>query len=335
MNPSITPPPGAVFFKLDRLNEVRGKNKETGKSFRSPRKEKLYGDPGKEGELAEQWAVAEFSVKDIAKRFGGGRYVVTWLDGSGKRIASRTFVLSSPAVGPSRLRPKDRPAEDDDDERPSRRARNDIGQLGTFDLIAMLDERADRAAQREKERADAQRDTDRQFTGLMMQMMTQLVASPARAAQAAGPAVDMTREMQLLRREINVTIQEQMAGVRQSVASMLDDSAGSDNDDDDLPVPKNVSQAVEQVGISILREATSAAPDFVRELLPAFLKGLRARGVKPSPELLAKMRMLKEQERMAKAIADQYRVPNGTPPAPGDPDEEEEEPDDLDDANPS
>lgn len=319
MNPAIAPPAGAVFFALFRLVEVKGRNKETGKKWRSPRKERLYGDATNDGTMQEQWPVREWSVKSIAERYGGGRYIVHWLGGGGDRLSSRSFVVTGAQRGVSTFRPKP-DAGDEPDQGGGGRARRgrDLGDLSPFELIQMLDERSERAMERARQESTAQRENDRMFMATMMQLAT---AKPAAAPTPA--AADTARELQLMRRELNVTIQEQMAGVKTHLAGLVDglDTGGGD---DDLPVPKDLAEAAEQVGISLLREATAAAPDFVGQLLPMFVKALRAKGLKPSPATAKRLAALQAQQAAAAAIAAQYpQIVD-----PGDGDEEEEEPED-------
>lgn len=330
MNVTPQAPAGAVFFKLARLVEIKGRNKETGRKWTAPKREALYGEPTKSGEVPEQWPVSDFNIKHILEHWGPGRYMVTWLGGGGERVGSRTFVLSAaPAAAGSSLRPRATRSRAVDDDAPSDARgpeRRDLGGLGTFDLIAMLDERSERAARQAEERANAQRENDRQYMTLIVQMMNQRVAA---APAAAGPAVDMAREMALLRREIGVTIAERMNAMQTQLTGLIDDNAPTD-DPRDLPMPRDLGEAVEQVGVSLLREVTSAAPEVVGEILPAVMRMMRAKGIQANPDTLRRAREVNRRLRDARATADAAAraYANVPPPAPPEDDDGNDEIDD-------
>lgn len=323
MTPSVAIPKDAVSFKLARLVDRKGRNKETGRNWHTPTQQRLHGDPTDDGVAAEEWPVAEFSVRHIGQRWGAGKYMVTWYGGGGERLSCKTFTIASAMGKASALKPKPSSVRDrDDDESPQDvrgRSIREPGDLSTFELITMLDERAERAAERARQDAQQRAESDRTFMAGLFQVMTHQTAAPG---GGAAPSVDMGREMALLRREIAVTIQERFAGVQQQLAGLVDDGGGAD----DLPAPKDLGQAAEQVAMSLLREVTSSTPEIVQEILPTIFQALKSKGVTPSAQTMRQIRAFQAQ---AKATASAYPRPNGAPFAEPEADPEDEDPDDA------
>jgi len=259
----------------------------------STKTEKLKGEPDESGYVPDNWAVGEFSPRNVLAKWGDGRYRVEWYgeDGEHMKGQGQTFDVAKPRVGrppgSRKLSPSKNASADDDDREPIDRATEKIasgGSLNFVELMAMM--RAEREDQ--ERRAQAQAERDRQFWMQMQSQQTQLLTT---ILGSGGGRSTGAAETDLLKREMQLDLDRKLFDLRRELEPGPEPEP-EDPDDDVGEPPKDINEAVERIGMSFLGELEGAAPSLVQKMIPKFLEMLRAQGVTPSPEM---------QERIAAA----------------------------------
>lgn len=283
----IKPPEKAVAFAIFRLHKAKGK-REDGKQWQSARAERLSSGSDDEGRVINVWPAASFRVKDIRRVFGGGRYRVEWLDATGAKISGETFECIAPAqtdapmVAPPAAAPGAAPAPTG--------GGNDLANMSFMELFTFLERRDQAASERAREEARADRERDREFT----QTMLTLIKDSRGAGGGEAARSSSADEASLLRRELAVTLKEEVAKIREDLMA--------DDDDDAAPYkpPKNVADAASRVGIKLIEEIEETAPEMLKEGIPTFVAWLKSKGLKLSEELEADVEDVRQRTRNGK-----------------------------------
>ena len=268
---SLQAPPGAVAYRLWSLSlKMGGRTTEGGRPWKNWIATRVLVPAGPDGVAGDVFPVA-FGSTEILATFGAGRYRVEWLTEQGKRVGEHmhTFELQAPAgervpivEGPD---PRQGP--------PARPGASGLEGMSAFDLLAFLDGRESRVEERMRQSHERDRERDQQFFGLVLQTLK----DTATRAQSPGAMGDPD----LIRRELRVTVAEQMGHLRAELGA---DQGGATLDD--LPAPKNPEQAAARLGMRFVGELEAALPGLVKHLVPAIVKKLGAAGVQVPAEAL-------------------------------------------------
>jgi hypothetical protein len=290
------PPAGAVTFDCWRLFKQEGTGKE-GKRYVAWKPKRLYGDPGPDSRVTERWPIEELSPAAILKRWGAGRYRVRYLGPDNELVGAVDWALAEPSAssGSPLDAPDGAPAAAGS---PADRIRSMAGQLGgasVVELMLLLNdardsaarqarEEADRRADRERLEADRRAQRDQHFFDRFLQQQ------PAAASvAAAAPAVDMTRELALMRREMSLTIREETQRIRAEILNELpEDKDGAEN----------FGQALESAGVGIVEGVGEQVPEVIGGLLGKLKAWLQLNG---QPATAADMQKLIEAAHAAVA----------------------------------
>ena len=293
----VAPPAGATHWSLASVVNTTGR-KEDGKKYSTAKTKTLHGTARPDGSVPEVWPVAEFSMRRVLDTWGAGRYRVTWYGSDDEKISGDVFQVDLPpdrkAAAPT-PRAARAPRAEHYEEAPTAGPHFDptlpTSQAG---WAMLMQDREERAAERrrveakeEEQRREAaferQRAADREHT-------QSLIAALTAGRGNAAPAVDS----ELIRREMAVTVREQMGGFRAEFGTLLaglqanKDRGGRDNDD-----PDDLAEGAERIGLRVLSELEDAAPELVEACIPGFIALLQGRGWKPSAEILAALDGLK------------------------------------------
>lgn len=318
MKTTIEAPRLAVAFALWKLTPKKGKNPE-GKNFSTFTKERCYGEPDERtGQVADAWAVSEFDPKAILQRFGASRYQVEWMTGKGERVGVKQFVVDQPSSsrrrGASSLRTSPEPETEGSTAR--RGGAWDLASLGPMELLELMDRRADAERERNRADAEAQRDRDRQYFQQQQALMVSQQQSMMNMFATLRPSTPDAGafDPNLIRREMAVTMREQMHLLRAEVTGMIPQAQEPDD-----PAPRNLAEATERVGIELVQELATEAPEFLKAAIPKFFQWMKQSGVKPSAKMRRKLTAYAQAQAAAEDILS--RAPNGTVVEP----EEEED----------
>lgn len=277
-------PSAAKSWGLRQHTVTRRRNKEDGHQYHANVTRQMKGEPHPDtGEVAERWPVGEFSVRNILERWGAGRYTVDWFDKAGKRIDGWKFDVAEPNAPPARAAAAE---EDDAGDAAAAALRLPKTQLEWFIYQQQREERADRRrAQEAREERDRNRQEaeervhrDREF----LATITANLAHPGNAAAAAG-GVDMARELQLMKRELALTLREDGARLRQELVAAAAAAAAGQQDDDDDDGPETMGAAVTQAGVAGVEAMGEVVPDIVAGLLGKLKRWLDATGQPSDP----------------------------------------------------
>jgi hypothetical protein len=302
---ALTVPEGATHFTLER-HYRDDKDKE--------RRKPLKGAPREDGSVPSMWDAGDFSIPNVLKMFGEGKYRVDFYDAMGAHItpSGGVFEVAAPPAAPRLKKGKRereaRELEEEDDDAPQARAlpapqrrafeRAARGEFTIMDLLALQEqqrreatEMAERRAERERADADQRRQSDRDFMQTMMQIMK------------GGQPVDT----ELLRREMALAAKETRHELRHELRAQLaqappNPDPGDDDDDDDDDGPETVEEALDQAGGAILKDLAARAPHLIEHVLAT----LQQKGFVPSPEAQAKLA----------GVAAHMQPVNGAPRAP-------------------
>jgi hypothetical protein len=245
------------------------------------RTQKMTSDPLPDGTVPNSWPAAEFSPSRVRDVWGAGKYRVRFYDTTGEPIAgtSRLFEVADPVAPGPKLRPKKgQPVDDVDEDEPSRTRRRPSGgeSLTLAELLMMQredraaqDAREERLAERLRQEALIQQQRDREFMGM-------IVATMKSGAEPAAASSD------LMRRELQLTINEGLAQIRREVRSYEPED---EPDDPDAEPPKDLDEAGTRIGMRLLQELEERAPNLVEEAIPRIAEFLKSKGFKPSAEL--------------------------------------------------
>lgn len=292
MGSPVAPAAGAHHWTIVRLTNRTVKNPETGKQRQQSVAERLRGDPGEDGIVAEAWLVSEFKPAHILARWGEGRYRVDWYSTKNERVGSDIFEVSAAKTkgraSGSRLAPVSEEAASE-----ASPPALDRGGMPTdpWSLMLYMQQREEASAERERIRGDQQRERDREFNAQMqaqnaanLQAMLSATTRPAAVADASG---------ELARREMAVTMQEMSLKLEKRLAALVDNLDLGGGDDDDKDLPGSLQEAGTRIGMKLLGELEEKAPELLEEAIPRVASWLKSKGFGASDELedeLAKLR---------------------------------------------
>lgn len=300
----VAPPPGATHWALTAITYTTGRKADgSGKKYSNAVQVPCKGEAGDDGIAPEVWPVAEFSPRRVLQQWGAGRYRVDWYGSDNKKISADTFQVDLPASAkvPAPEPRAARPRDDVDYGSPRHASSYADPTLPTTQAGWAMYMREREDAERERRRQEARDEENRREAAFERQRAADrehtqsLIAALTAGRGAAPPAVDS----ELIRREMAVTVREQMSGFRAEVGATLQrlqvDSAargGRDNDRDD---PEDLVGGAERIGIRLLGELEDAAPELVEACIPGFIALLQGRGWKPSPEMIEALEGLKSK----------------------------------------
>jgi hypothetical protein len=289
-------PSAARTWSLSQHTTTLRTNKETGRKYPANITRPMTGDPGPDGEVAERWPAAEFSVTRVLERWGAGRYTVAWYDAKGKKIGAYKFTADEPRRAPGaaargRAGATAAPATGAADE-------GDVSAMTLqlpktqLEWIMWNQARDEANERRRREEAREERDRmrseqderaqrDREFLASMAQALGGGGAHAAAAPAAAAGGVDLARELGLMKRELLLAQREQALQIRADVlASLPAPGVGGDE-------PETVVEALNGAGIGLVEGLGEEAPALVAEGLEAFKRWLKSRGQPATPQNMA------------------------------------------------
>lgn len=288
------PPPGAVHFDVWRLQKQEGKN-EAGKRYSTWKPKRLTAGVGPDGRVTDRWLVDELSPGAILARWGSGRYRIRYLGAAYELVGSVDWELQAPAERSGSPLEPDAPAGvAAHDGSPASRLRGIAGALdgaGVVELMMLLNDARDSATRQAREDAERAVQRDRAFFERMA------TVHPGAAAAAPAPAVDMTREMALLRREMALTIREETQRIRAEILNELPE--GSDT-------PETIEGALNGAGVGLVEGVGEQMPEIVGAALGKLKGWLLANGQQPTPQNMQAM-----LEAAQAAIAAEVKRTNG------------------------
>ena len=297
----VAPVAGAHHWTLFRLTTKQVKNPETERTRQQTFTERMRGDADDDGVVIDVWPVSEFKPKHVLARWGAGKYRVDWYNSKNDRIDGEVFEVSEPR---SKMagRSSSRLAPEDDDAEPSPRGRREASGFPTdpWSMLQFMQQREEAAAERERIRADTQRERDREFFQQMQTQSAQNLQTMLQM-QATRPAAGPDSELQ--RREMAVTMQEMTLKLEKRLASALeglDLTGGGGDDDDETPAkkpPRSIEEAGTRIGMKLLGELEEKAPDLLEEAIPFVAKWLKAKGFGASEELEDELAALRAKKK--------------------------------------
>lgn len=269
----IVAPGGAQYWTLVRNRlETKGKSKHTrGDPCKWP-------EPGPDGEVLTMFPVAQFSLALVLQTWGPGGYRVEWYDGKGEHMRGHgsRFEVQNKSGGdlPERARRRRRSGDAGDEAGDEGRQFEGVpvrrdGSIGMLDVFSLMQAQRERDERREELRADrlreearAQRESDRNFFALMMQ---------GGAGGARGQV-----DLEALARTMNLSMREQLLGLREELGLRRQEERDQEPPGDDERDP------VERIVGALVGELEEQLPGALQELLPALVETLKQRGYKPS-----------------------------------------------------
>lgn len=273
LHPTLTAPAGAHHWTLWRLDSRQVKNAETGKSRWQTFQERMRGDAGSDGVVAEAWPTSEFKPQHVLARWGAGRYRVDWYSVKNERLDGEIFELAeqpSSRMGASRVAPQGAEVEQG-----AAAAATGGFPMDPWSLMQWVESQREASAERERQRADAQRERDRDF---FQQILTMLGTKAAAPAADAGLA---QREIALAMGEMGLKFEKRIAAAIEELGG----SGGGGGDDDDTPPPKSLEDAGQRIGMRVLKELEDKAPEMLEDAIPMVVSWLKKKGFAPSEEL--------------------------------------------------
>ena len=281
---TVTPPAAADHFSVERCTVVDGHGRRT----------KMTGPPDDDGHVADTWPTGEFSPAKILAMWGDGKYRVEWYGADDERMKglAQTFEVATPARGakkgaPRTMQSKRRRLAVDDEPEPLERVAQAGGQVGILDMLAMLRAEREDAQQRAQEQAERDRQFWSQQQQSQMQMM-QMWMGKGGAGGASDPGA-----MDLLKRELKHNQDVALFQLRKDLLGLKDELEPETEPGGDDEPPKDMGEAGERIGMSIMAELEEAAPELVQQLLPSLINVLRGKGFTLSDELQARIEAAK------------------------------------------
>ena len=281
----------ATHFDLWKLTRRTGVG-TNGKKYRTWEPKRLTGAPDAQGRVTNRWLLSELSPVTVRRRWGAGRFRVRYSNEAGDVLGATDWELETPESerqgdpidgAPSAGASEDGAHVGGSGASAAARLRGVAGRLdggGVLELMLMMNDQADRTAQRAREDAQLQVERDRQFfaqfAAQQTQMMQSIMSRPA-AAPAPAPATDLTRELALMRRENLLNLRE----VETRLAATLGDLGGGDDGAADT------TEALERAGVGLVEGLGEEVPALVGEALSALKGWLKAKGQNPSPQNVA------------------------------------------------
>jgi hypothetical protein len=275
-------PKAAKVWTLWRVTTTTRRNKETGRNYKANVTQRMTGDADADGTVADQWPVAEFSVKAIRERWGAGRFRVDWYDNKAQKLGDWKFDVAEPspraAAAPA--------AEDEDGDSDAMLARLPQTQMGWIMWTQAREERAERRREQaaREERARMQHEADERATR-DRDFLREVAGVNARTA-AAAPATaapDMTREFALMRRELSLTMREQVLQMRAEFQNAQAVAAANADTEDR---PETAKDALNSAGVEMIETIGEGLADIGPDLLGAVRKWLRSKGFADTPSNL-------------------------------------------------
>jgi len=284
LHPTLTAPAGAHHWTLWRLESRQVKNTETGKSRWQTFQERMRGDAGPDGVVAEAWPTSEFKPQHVLARWGAGRYRVDWYSVKNERLDGEIFELAeqpSSRMGASRVAPQGAEVEQG-----AAAAAQGGFPMDPWSLMQWVEAQREASAERERQRADAQRERDRDF---FQQMQAQQAASTHTlltmlGTKAAAPAADAglaQREIALAMGEMGLKFEKRIAAAIEELGA----GGGGGEGDDDTPPAASLEEAGQRIGMKVLKELEDKAPEMLEDAIPMVVGWLKKKGFTPSEEL--------------------------------------------------
>jgi len=281
MSDAVQIPAQAVAFFLWKLSprkvEREGRKPVDGWSQR-----KLLMAPDASGRAAQVFPRAAFNFEAIRSAYGAGRYRAEWLGSDHRKLGAGmtvTFELRDPEAAAA---PPAGAHHAPHAPAPAGMAGPDGQPMSPWALMAMIDQRAEREAERARADAERSQQRDREFFALLIKGAPAINASNGTAVAAAGVSPEMAqREADLLKREMRLEMREAVAKMR----AELEAEYASDDDDEDFVPSKTVGEAAKRVGIKLIGELEEQAPDLLKAAIPEIVDRLKKAGFTPSKEL--------------------------------------------------
>lgn len=276
-------PAEAVLWECWRLTRTHGKT-EKGRAWANVRPEQLRTAPDPvTGIVADRWPVRELSAQTILQRWGAGRFRVVYISESSERVGSAEITVATP--GEAAASQKLVAGEDVAPSAPTDRLRAVAGRLdggGALEIMLLLQDAGDRAAERARIDAQAAAQRDRDFFERIMKL--QPAQQPATAAAAGGMTA---KEIELLKRELALEARENLAKAREELAAQLNEAlaAQQQQQEPDDP-PETAGEAISQAGIGIVQSLETQTPGIVNEAVGALRAWLRAKGHQVTPDVV-------------------------------------------------
>lgn len=291
---AVAPPAGADYFAIYAVQSARVKNEE-GRAYTQTKAKRLHGEALDDGTKPETWPASDFSTRFVLETWGPGLYRVDWFAKDGTRLGGDRLNLDTPPKeAQARAARAHRPFQGEEpEESPAAAYFGGSMPQDPFQWMIWSQQREEAAAERRRQEAreeelrrereyDRRQEQDRQF---MQTMMTTLAGRSGGSDQVSGD---------LLRREMSVAIREGMQSVNERVASALGTIAAQVPQGGDGDRPTDIGDGAERIGLAFLEELEDAAPEIVSAALPNIISLLEGKGWRPSPELQAKIRAMRE-----------------------------------------
>jgi len=289
-------PHNAVFFDVWRLTRREG-TKEDGRRYSTWKQQRMTGGVGADGRVSDRWLIEELSPESILQRWGSGRFRVRYLGASGELVGAVDWELqATPGRQGEPLKPGDAPAAAAAPDSPASRLRGLAGTLdgaGVVELMMLLSDARESATRQANIEADRRAARDQQFFDRVLGQMTQHTQAPA-AASATAPAVDMARELALIRRELTLTMREESARLRAEVLAELPEEPDG---------PETFDQALQGAGVGLVEGVGAEVPSIVSAALARFKQYLQASGQPATPQAIASVLDAIKQAAAAEADA--------------------------------
>jgi hypothetical protein len=250
-------PPNASTVGVYRV-KVERKTGEDGRSRKREKLERCYGDVGDDGARVDTWDAATFTTRFILDAFGPGEYRCTFFDPTGKpcgrsrllsiadpkrraptaqkkapEVAALARVRGGAAVGVARLEG----ASESGSVMPGSFAE-------VMQLMALMDQRAQSVAERERESARAlarmQIEASSQQTSMIVNMFSTLAAALAQPRGQDGSAT-LGQQLELHAKRLELEMQRQMIQLRGELDL-------TDDDDDDRYSGDMWGEAKQEIG---------------------------------------------------------------------------------------
>lgn len=289
-----TAPSGAEYFSLDRITYVMKTNAETGKKHSQTVVNRCQGEAREDGTIPEAWPVGEFATTRVLETHGAGRYKVTWYNKAGDKVSHSIFELANPPGKKTRSQRGGRLGVPYEPIGAVPRAKEDEGggqgaaepglPQSPIGWMMYMQQREEAAAERRRQEAreedqrrreehDRQRQSDREFFGMVLQRQPQ------------GQGVDMD----LLKRELRVSVQEHMLSLREQFAGNGNDDDNDEPDRDGRKPPRNLDEAGSRVAMAVLEDIEQRAPELLQKMVPELWRWLTEAGYKPSAKVARAM----------------------------------------------
>lgn len=274
---SIDPPSGATHWSIWKVTPRNRTTNDPG------RRDQLSGEAQADGNVPSAWPIDQFSKQNVLEQWGDGRYRVEWYDANNEHMKGQgqLFEVAKPKgrpAKPPKLQPRLRPSSEAEPAyEPPAAAGNGSQTIGFLEVLTLL--RAERESAREQEAQRAER--DRQWQMQLQQQNTQLLQ--AILGNRSSPA-----DGDLLRRELNQTIREQLFAFREEQQRREGELEPEEPEGTDPP--RDIEEAGNRIGLALLGELEHKAPELLNKFLPNLLNTLKGQGFTPSPELEAQIR---------------------------------------------